>query len=249
MVALFASMLIGCFGVSSPTESDARAVLENQLGKSFQDGTIKIKSFKKVNGLLREFGGAKIYTLEYEAEIEYPNGINTKCISKNGKFMGWDCWQKETHEIGEKVKMHDEITFTLKEKGWESHVPSERIQTLARSSEQIIQVAKPLVGALPKARTDINNLMQALNTYKQDNQRYPTAEQGLIALIEKPTTAPTPSNWRPYMDKLPNDPWHRPYQYLIPGIKGETDVLSLGADGKPGGDGENADIGSWKLPN
>ncbi len=96
------------------------------------------------------------------------------------------------------------------------------------------------------ARTDVNNLMQALKLYRLDNQRYPAAEQGLQALVVKPTTGPAPLNWKPYVDKLPNDPWGRPYQYMNPGIKGEVDVLSLGADGQPGGEGKNADIGSWQ---
>ena len=96
------------------------------------------------------------------------------------------------------------------------------------------------------AKTDVNNLMQALKLYKLDNQRYPTAEQGLPALLTKPTTAPIPPNWKSYLDLLPNDPWGKPYVYLNPGVKGEVDVMSLGADGQPGGEGNNADIGSWQ---
>ncbi len=96
------------------------------------------------------------------------------------------------------------------------------------------------------AKTDVNNLMQALKLYRLDNQRYPTGEQGLAALTTKPTTNPAPPNWRPYLDKLPADPWGRPYQYLNPGVHAEVDVLSLGADGLPGGEGNNADIGSWQ---
>ena len=96
------------------------------------------------------------------------------------------------------------------------------------------------------ARTDVNNLMQALKLYKLDNQRFPTTEQGLQALLVKPTTMPVPANWKPYLDKLPEDPWHHPYQYLNPGVKGEIDVMSFGADGQPGGEGKNADIGSWQ---
>ena len=96
------------------------------------------------------------------------------------------------------------------------------------------------------AKTDVNKLIQALKLYHLDNQRYPTGEQGLAALIAKPTTNPTPLNWRPYLDKLPADPWGRPYQYLNPGVHAEVDVLSLGADGLPGGEGNNADIGSWQ---
>jgi general secretion pathway protein G len=96
------------------------------------------------------------------------------------------------------------------------------------------------------ARTDINTLMQALKRYKLDNQRFPSVEQGLGALVQKPTAGPAPVNWKPYLDKLPNDPWGRPYQFLNPGVKGEIDVFSLGADGQPGGEGANADVGSWQ---
>jgi general secretion pathway protein G len=95
------------------------------------------------------------------------------------------------------------------------------------------------------AKTDVTNLMQALKLYKLDNQRFPTAEQGLQALVAKPSTPPAPGNWKPYLDKLPNDPWGRAYLYVNPGIKGEVDVLSFGADGQAGGEGKNADIGSW----
>jgi general secretion pathway protein G len=96
------------------------------------------------------------------------------------------------------------------------------------------------------AKTDVNNLMQALKLYRLDNQRYPTGEQGLQALVAKPSAAPVPPNWKPYLEKLPNDPWGRPYQYLNPGVKGEIDVMSFGADGQPGGEGKSADVGSWQ---
>ena len=88
------------------------------------------------------------------------------------------------------------------------------------------------------ARTDVNNLMQALKLYKLDNQRYPTAEQGLAgARSPSRPPAPIPPNWKPYLDKLPNDPWGHPYQYANPGLKGEIDVYSFGADGVVGGEG------------
>ena len=96
------------------------------------------------------------------------------------------------------------------------------------------------------AKTDVNNLMQALKLYKLDNQRFPTGEQGLQALRVKPTASPVPTNWKPYLDQLPNDPWGRPYIYLNPGVKGEVDVMSFGADGQSGGEGKNADVGSWQ---
>ena len=96
------------------------------------------------------------------------------------------------------------------------------------------------------ARTDVNNLMQAVKLYRLDNQRYPTTQQGLQALVAKPTVGASPPNWKPYLDKLPSDPWGRAYQYSSPGLKGEVDIYSFGADGVIGGEGKNADIGSWQ---
>ncbi len=98
------------------------------------------------------------------------------------------------------------------------------------------------------ARVDISTLMSALKLYKLDNQRYPTTEQSLTALTTKPTAGPAANGWKTggYIDKLPKDPWGNPYQYLSPGIHGEVDIFSLGADGQPGGSGEDADIGSWE---
>ena len=97
------------------------------------------------------------------------------------------------------------------------------------------------------AKQDIGSVMQALSLYRLDNSRYPTTEQGLKALVAKPTTEPLPNNWKTggYLDKLPKDPWGNVYQYLNPGIKGEIDAFSYGADGKPGGAGPDSDIGSW----
>ncbi|NYT83137.1 type II secretion system major pseudopilin GspG [Alcaligenaceae bacterium] len=93
------------------------------------------------------------------------------------------------------------------------------------------------------ARQDIGAIMQALKLYRLDNGRYPTTEQGLRALTGE-AVAGQPKG-RSYMDRLPNDPWGTPYQYLNPGVHGEIDVFSLGADGRAGGEGNDADIGSW----
>lgn len=97
------------------------------------------------------------------------------------------------------------------------------------------------------AKVDIATVMQSLKLYKLDNQRYPTTEQGLQALLTQPTSGPEAKGWKAggYLDKLPKDPWGNPYQYLSPGIHGEVDVFSLGADNQPGGTGDDADIGSW----
>lgn len=99
------------------------------------------------------------------------------------------------------------------------------------------------------AKQDVAAIMQSLKLYKLDNRKYPSTEQGLRALVEKPTQDPLPDNWKQggYLEKLPKDPWGQPYQYLNPGLRGEIDVMSFGADGQPGGDGADADIGNWAL--
>ena len=95
------------------------------------------------------------------------------------------------------------------------------------------------------ARTDVNSLVQALKMYRLDNGFYPSTDQGLQALVQRPASNPVPPNWKPYLDRLPRDPWNTDYQYLAPGVHGEIDVFSLGADKARGGEGNNADIGNW----
>ncbi len=108
-------------------------------------------------------------------------------------------------------------------------------------------MSRPDEARVVAAKQDISAIMQALKLYKLDNRRYPSAEQGLQALVTKPAAAPVPDNWKSYLDKLPVDPWGKPYQYVTPGLKGEVDVMSFGADGISGGEGFDADIGSWTL--
>lgn len=108
-------------------------------------------------------------------------------------------------------------------------------------------MSRPDEARVVAAKQDIATIMQALKLYRLDNRRYPTNEQGLRALVERPTSAPLPENWKPYLERLPTDPWGTPYQYLNPGIRGEVDVSSFGADGRPGGSAFDADIGSWDL--
>ncbi len=100
-----------------------------------------------------------------------------------------------------------------------------------------------------KAKQDIRALESALNLYKLDNFQYPSTDQGLEALIEKPSGTPEPRNWKAggYIDRLPQDPWGNDYQYLSPGEHGEVDIYSLGADSVPGGEGVAEDIGNWNL--
>lgn len=94
------------------------------------------------------------------------------------------------------------------------------------------------------ARQDIGTLMQAMKLYRLDHGRYPGAEQGLAALLGGRHPG-NPQGSRAYLDHLPQDPWGAPYQYLNPGVYGEIDIFSFGADGEAGGEGNDADIGSW----
>ncbi len=102
-----------------------------------------------------------------------------------------------------------------------------------------------------KAKVDISAVETGLKLYKLDNGDYPTTEQGLLALVEEPTTEPLPVKWNNggYLDKgkIPKDPWLRPYLYLSPGVHNVFDIISYGADGSPGGEGKDSDIKSWEL--
>ncbi len=108
---------------------------------------------------------------------------------------------------------------------------------------------RPDTARITKAKQDIRVLEGALNLYKLDNHFYPSTEQGLEALVQKPSGDPEPRNWKEggYIDRLPVDPWGNPYQYLNPGAHGPIDIYSLGADGQLGGEGVAADIGNWNL--
>ncbi len=96
-----------------------------------------------------------------------------------------------------------------------------------------------------KAKHDVLAIQNALDLYKLDNSTYPTTDQGLEALVDKPNINPIPSNWKPYLKSVPKDPWGRDYLYLNPGQHSDIDVFTLGADGQPGGTGINAEIGNW----
>jgi general secretion pathway protein G len=110
-------------------------------------------------------------------------------------------------------------------------------------------MSRPDEARVVAAKQDIAAVLQALKLYRLDNGRYPGTEQGLQALVSKPTTGAIPANWKTggYLEKLPKDPWGTPYQYLSPGVKGEIDIFSYGADHQPGGEGTDADLGSWDL--
>ena len=108
-------------------------------------------------------------------------------------------------------------------------------------------MSRPDEARITAAKQDVATLAQALRLYKLDNLAYPTTDQGLQALVARPAAAPIPANWKAggYLERLPKDPWGRDYRYLNPGRHGEIDVYSLGADGEPGGEGNDADIGNW----
>jgi general secretion pathway protein G len=110
-------------------------------------------------------------------------------------------------------------------------------------------MGRPDEARIVAAKQDISAIMQALKLYRLDNSRYPTGNQGIAALVNKPTIEPIPRNWKTggYLSKIPVDPWRNPYMYRNPGQHGEIDVYSLGADGLSGGEEIDADIGSWDL--
>ncbi|MDX1488317.1 MAG: type II secretion system major pseudopilin GspG [Acidiferrobacterales bacterium] len=108
---------------------------------------------------------------------------------------------------------------------------------------------RPDEARIVATKSDIRGITSALKLYRLDNGVYPSTEQGLLALVRKPDTGVIPRNWKEggYLDRVPKDPWGAEYQYLNPGVHGEIDIFSLGADNAPGGEGMNADIGSWAL--
>lgn len=108
---------------------------------------------------------------------------------------------------------------------------------------------RPDVARVTKAKQDIRVIESALQLYRLDNFQYPTTEQGLEALVEKPTSQPEPRNWKSggYLDRVPTDPWGNPYQFRNPGEHGEIDVFTLGRDGRPGGEDMDSDIGNWNT--
>lgn len=112
-------------------------------------------------------------------------------------------------------------------------------------------MGKPEEARWNQAKSTVGTLNSALQMYKLDNGSYPSTDQGLDALVSKPSGSPEARNWQQggYVTggKLPKDPWNRDFQYLSPGVHGEIDVYSLGADGRPGGEGFDADIGNWNL--
>jgi general secretion pathway protein G len=107
-------------------------------------------------------------------------------------------------------------------------------------------ISRPDEARVVKAKQDILAIQNALDLYRLDNGFYPSSDQGLEALVVKPTSDPIPTNWKQYLKKLPKDPWNRPYLYLNPGQHGDVDIFTYGANGQPGGTGVDAEIGNWE---
>ena len=110
-------------------------------------------------------------------------------------------------------------------------------------------MGRPDEARVVKAQNDLRAIEAALKLYKLDNYAYPSTDQGLEALVNKPSLPPEPRNWKSggYLERLPQDPWGKPYFYLNPGTHGEIDLWCQGADGLPDGNGVNADLGNWNL--
>lgn len=106
-------------------------------------------------------------------------------------------------------------------------------------------ISRPDEARVVQAKQNILAIQNALDLYKLDNGVYPSTDQGLIALVEKPTSSPEPRDWKQYLKSLPKDPWGRDYLYLNPGEHGDVDIFTYGADGQPGGTGIDAEIGNW----
>lgn len=109
-------------------------------------------------------------------------------------------------------------------------------------------IDRPDQARAARAQSDIAAITSALNLYRLDTGAYPSTDQGLAALVARPTTQPVPQNWAEggYLERVPEDPWGRAYLYLSPGVHGPFDIVSHGADGRSGGSGTDADINSWQ---
>lgn len=108
-------------------------------------------------------------------------------------------------------------------------------------------INRPEQARIVRAKQDIAAIDNAMDLYKLDNGTYPTTDQGVQALVTKPTSDPIPANWHQYLKQMPQDPWGHPYHYLNPGVHGDIDIFTYGPTGRPGGTGENAELGNWNL--
>ncbi len=108
-------------------------------------------------------------------------------------------------------------------------------------------VSRPEEARIVKAKQDVLAIQNALELYKLDNGFYPSTDQGIMALVEKPTSSPIPNNWKAYLKSFPKDPWGHEYNYLNPGQHSDVDIFTYGPTGQPGGSDQNAEIGNWNA--
>jgi general secretion pathway protein G len=169
--------------------------------------------------------------------------LGQKTAAKMRHFTTLSIWRERKAKRTPKTSLLGEAGFTL----IEIMVVIAIIGILATLIVPRI-MGRPDEARATAAKLDVGTIVQSLKLYRLDVGRYPTTEQGIKALVEKPTAEPVPQNWKAggYLDSLPKDPWGNPYQYTNPGTRGEIDVFSFGADGKPGGTGNDADFGNWQ---
>lgn len=216
-------LLTGCSG--PPSEGDARDAFSETLSSA----DIVVTSFEKTDGLEYEQGGVDTYDLEFKAKIALPASDDT-----NG----------DTEDADRTDVITGKIIFIRTEQGWRM----EDFQ--GQSRNQVKQARKRQAQAqrravIAQAKQGILALETALKLYRLDNHAYPSEEQGLEALITRPDTNPQPTNWKQggYLDRdALLDPWGNQFIYRNPGQRSEIDILTYGADGEPGGSGQDADI-------
>lgn len=213
------ALTAGCRG-KLPEADDARTEFEERLQAQLGPKA-RVIDFRKLDGLRYVENGVQSYDLEFAAKVEAPGAH----------------FEQDTY-IGK-------VTFIRTENGW-------RMNTVNAESKSVYEAEQKRQRervTASRLNQDLRLIEAGLNLYKLDNFMLPSEAQGLRALIEEPTSEPRPRNWKKdgYFRELPVDPWGNPYRYRQPGIHGEFDVYSLGADNTPGGDDENADVGSWSF--
>lgn len=198
----------------TPSSSEAETAFAERLRAEVNDKAT-VKSFQKTDGLASVRDGVQTYELEYTATVNLPGAT-----SADDYYTG-------------------KVTFIRSEQGW--RVATVDGESKARMAAQ--QQADAALATTVQAKQALNQLGTALEFYRLDNKRLPTTQQGLQALIEKPTTDPAPIYWKPdgYLKELPLDPWGNPFHYES-GADGAISLFTLGADNAPGGEGLNADI-------
>lgn len=212
------SVAVGC-SRATPSADDAREAFERELLAQVSPKAT-VGSFRKTDGLTYRQDGVDAYDLEFAADVEVP-----------GRRFERDVFRGK-------------VTFIRSENGWRVR----NVNAGGEAESAAKQREDRDRAAVAKIASDVRLIEAMVNLYKLDNFVYPTTEQGLRALIEKPTTAPLPPNWKPdgYLRRMPVDPWGNPYRYENPGTRGvEIEIYSLGADNAPGGDGAAMDLGNW----